>query len=192
MLCYCHFSKVIFLSFQCRLIVNCMSQTRCQAYNWLLTPLIAIVIGVCTMRLGVIEVYLLYAYTIFATAAHLHYGVCVVSILFQDYTWVDQIVTVNQCLWTDITVTIFKYILNEVTLYNLIYVRDTILFVLVCLIFFTLSHFILLGYTTCWPFQHTCFLNKKTWSKITQCKWSFVTWYLGRTIRFIAKELTDT
>ena len=62
MLCYCHFNKVIFLSFQCRLIVNCMSQTRCQAYNWLLTPLIAIVIGVCTMRLGVIEVYLLYAY----------------------------------------------------------------------------------------------------------------------------------
>ena len=75
-----------------------MSQTRCQAYNWLLTPLIAIVIGVCTMRLGVIEVYLLYAYTIFATAAHLHYGVCVVSICFKILMRVFQILIVNQSL----------------------------------------------------------------------------------------------
>ena len=93
---WCHFIKVIFVSFQCRLIVNCMSQTRCQAYNWLLTPLIAIVIGVCTMRLGVIEVYLLYAYTIFATAAHLHYGVCVVSIVFQDYIRVGKIIITHR------------------------------------------------------------------------------------------------
>ena len=35
----------------------------------------------------------------------------------------------------------FKYILNEVTLYNLIYVRDTILFVLVCLNFFDIESF---------------------------------------------------
>jgi K+-sensing histidine kinase KdpD len=55
-----------------------MSNTRCQAFNWLLIPLIAIVIGVLTMHLGVIELYLLFAYAIFVFAAHTHYGICVV------------------------------------------------------------------------------------------------------------------
>ncbi len=56
-----------------------MSNTRCQAFNWMLLPLFAIVIGVITMTLGDLEIYLLWAYTIYATAAHIHYGICVVS-----------------------------------------------------------------------------------------------------------------
>jgi ethanolaminephosphotransferase len=59
-------------------VVNGMSNTRCQAFNWLVIPLAAIVIGILTMRLGVIEMYLLFAYTIFVVAAHIHYGICVV------------------------------------------------------------------------------------------------------------------
>jgi len=58
-----------------------MSNTRCQSFNWLLIPLFAIVIGVLTMRLGIIELYLLSAYTIFVVAAHVHYGIRVVCIL---------------------------------------------------------------------------------------------------------------
>jgi len=42
-------------------------------------PLMAIVFGVCATNLGVTEYYLLWAFTIFATAAHIHYGICVVS-----------------------------------------------------------------------------------------------------------------
>ena len=48
-------------------------------------PLVVIVIGVMQIKLGVIEVYLLWAYTIFAVAAHIHYGVCVVSNLKCSY-----------------------------------------------------------------------------------------------------------
>ena len=58
-----------------------MSNTRAQSFNWLLIPLFAIVIGVFTMRLGVIELYLLLAYTIFVVAAHIHYGIRVVCFL---------------------------------------------------------------------------------------------------------------
>jgi len=59
-----------------------MSNTRCQSFNWLLIPLLAIVVGVLTMRLGVIELYLLFAYTIFVVAAHVHYGIRVVCLTF--------------------------------------------------------------------------------------------------------------
>lgn len=69
----------IFSNIACRCIVNGMSNTRCQAFNWLLIPLIAIVLGVLTIHLGVLELYLLFAYCIFVTAAHIHYGICVVK-----------------------------------------------------------------------------------------------------------------
>jgi len=68
------------MSLQCRCVVSGMSNTRCQSFNWLLLPLFAIVIGVLTMRLGVIELYLLCAYTIFVVAAHIHYGIRVVCL----------------------------------------------------------------------------------------------------------------
>ena len=72
------------LFLQCRCIVHSMSNTRCQAFNWLLIPLFAIVVGVRTMHLGIIELYLLFALTIFVVAAHIHYGICVViNVLFR-------------------------------------------------------------------------------------------------------------
>ena len=71
--------------FQCRLIVSGMSNTRYELFNFMLVPLVVIVIGVMQIKLGVIEVYLLWAYTIFAVAAHIHYGVCVVSNLKCSY-----------------------------------------------------------------------------------------------------------
>jgi ethanolaminephosphotransferase len=70
---------------QCRCVVNGMSNTRCEAFNWLLIPLFAIVIGVSTMHLGVIELYLLFAYAIFVVAAHIHYGICVVCVVHQGF-----------------------------------------------------------------------------------------------------------
>ena len=66
--------------FQCRLIVNGMSHTRCQVFNWLLVPLLAIVAGVLLVNLGQIELYLLWTYTVLVTASHIHYGSSVVSI----------------------------------------------------------------------------------------------------------------
>jgi len=72
-------SGTIFSNIACRCVVNGMSNTRCEAFNWLLIPLFAIVIGVSTMHLGVIELYLLFAYAIFVVAAHIHYGICVVK-----------------------------------------------------------------------------------------------------------------
>ncbi|KAK2167669.1 hypothetical protein LSH36_25g01019 [Paralvinella palmiformis] len=69
----------VFSNYACRLIVSGMSNTRCQTFNWLLMPLMAIVFGVCATNLGVTEYYLLWAFTIFATAAHIHYGICVVQ-----------------------------------------------------------------------------------------------------------------
>ena len=64
---------------QSRLIVSGMSSTRCDAFNVLLVPLVAIVVGVTTLKLGTMEAYLLVAYAIYVLAAHLHYGICVVS-----------------------------------------------------------------------------------------------------------------
>jgi len=57
-----------------------MSNTRSPAFNWLIIPLVSIVIGVLTLHLGIIELYMLVAYAIFVHAAHIHYGICVVSI----------------------------------------------------------------------------------------------------------------
>ena len=57
-----------------------MSNTSCQTFNWLLIPLAAIVTGVLTIPLGIIELYMLWAFTIFVTAAHIHYGICVVGV----------------------------------------------------------------------------------------------------------------
>lgn len=78
-------SGTVFSNIACRLIVSGMSNTRCQAFNWLLVPLLAIVIGVLTLNLGIIEVYLLWAYTIFAVAAHVHYGISVVQQLADHF-----------------------------------------------------------------------------------------------------------
>ena len=57
-----------------------MSGTACQTFNHLLVPLAAIVCGVWQLQLGVIEVYLLWAFSILSVAAHVHYGICVVIV----------------------------------------------------------------------------------------------------------------
>ena len=77
---------------QCRIVVSGMSNTRSPSFNWLLIPLCAIVVGVLTMRLGVIELYLLFAYTVFVVAAHVHYGICVVRAVWFAllYTHADR------------------------------------------------------------------------------------------------------
>jgi len=75
----------VFSNCACRLIVSCMSNTRCTLFNWLLLPLVFIVVGVNTLYLGSLEIYLLYAYTMFALAAHIHYGICVVQQLSDHF-----------------------------------------------------------------------------------------------------------
>ena len=73
-------------SFQCRLIVNCMSNTRCQAYNHLLTPLAGIVACVYFQRpSATCEQQVLAAYALLAVLAHLHYGMCVVRQLAEHF-----------------------------------------------------------------------------------------------------------
>uniref|UniRef100_A0A8C4RAY1 Selenoprotein I n=1 Tax=Eptatretus burgeri TaxID=7764 RepID=A0A8C4RAY1_EPTBU len=67
-----------FSNITCKLIVSQMSSTRCQAFNWLLVPLIGAVFAVCNGFVGEYEVQLLFALTTFVTLAHIHYGVCVV------------------------------------------------------------------------------------------------------------------
>ena len=59
--------------------MNGMSNTRCEVFNVMLVPLVAIVVGVTILKLGTMEAYLLLAYAIYSLAAHLHYGICVVS-----------------------------------------------------------------------------------------------------------------
>lgn len=62
---------------QCKLIVCQMSNTRCQALNWLLLPMTLVVLlavaGVVTN-----ETLLLYLWTAAVILAHIHYGVSVV------------------------------------------------------------------------------------------------------------------
>ena len=72
-------SGTVFSNIACRLIVSGMSNTRCHVFNWLLIPLIAIVVGVLTLNLGVMEYHLLRAYAILVLAAHLHYAMVVVQ-----------------------------------------------------------------------------------------------------------------
>ncbi|KAI0219463.1 Ethanolaminephosphotransferase 1 [Lamellibrachia satsuma] len=72
-------ASTVFSNTQTRLIVSCMSDTTCEVFNWLLLPLIVLVVGVQTLTLGITELYLLWAYTLFVIAAHIHYGICVVQ-----------------------------------------------------------------------------------------------------------------
>ena len=64
-----------------------MSNTRCELLNWLLVLLAAIVLAVATIPLGVLERYLLWTYLLVVLAAHLHYGICVVSSLKPIFHW---------------------------------------------------------------------------------------------------------
>ena len=74
--------KLHFLSFQCKLIIAQMSSTKCELLNNLLVPLVTIVTTVVFLDLGVLEFYLLCGYATFVTVSHVHFGICVVSIIF--------------------------------------------------------------------------------------------------------------
>ena len=58
-----------------------MSSTKCELLNNLLVPLVTIVTTVVFLDLGVLEFYLLCGYATFVTVSHVHFGICVVSII---------------------------------------------------------------------------------------------------------------
>ncbi|XP_056377851.1 ethanolaminephosphotransferase 1-like isoform X4 [Hyla sarda] len=68
---------VLFSNVTCRVIICQMSNTRSEALHWHLYPL-ALVVGLAVSGyLGTLEELTFCAVTFFATAAHIHYGVCV-------------------------------------------------------------------------------------------------------------------
>ncbi|RXM36253.1 Ethanolaminephosphotransferase 1 [Acipenser ruthenus] len=71
---------VTFSNVTCRLIICQMTNTRSEVFHWLLLPLAAIVSAVSTGLLVQSELILLVGYTVLVTIAHVHYGLCVVSI----------------------------------------------------------------------------------------------------------------
>lgn len=81
----------IFSQIACRLIINQMSSTRCQAFNWFLYPLTAAVVLCLSVDLfAKFEMEILRFLTIFFILAHVHYGVCITRQLcdhFQIYAF---------------------------------------------------------------------------------------------------------
>lgn len=70
-----------------------MSNTRCELVNWLLFPLFPIVAAVCFLNLAVLEFYILTGYCVFTLAAHILFGICVVSmiiILLSYFGWKNR------------------------------------------------------------------------------------------------------
>ncbi|CAN0217369.1 ethanolaminephosphotransferase 1 [Lethenteron reissneri] len=76
----------LFSNITCKLIVCQMSSTRCQPLNWLLAPLACAVAFVATFQPKVeVETAVLFGMTALVTAAHIHYGVCVVRQLCRHF-----------------------------------------------------------------------------------------------------------
>ncbi|XP_013191871.1 ethanolaminephosphotransferase 1 [Amyelois transitella] len=67
---------ILFTNISSRLIVSCMSGQRCDLVSWLNFPLLLVLW--LSLQLPRLEVPLMYLFTAFALAAHIHYGVCVV------------------------------------------------------------------------------------------------------------------
>ncbi|XP_073439849.1 ethanolaminephosphotransferase 1-like isoform X1 [Dendrobates tinctorius] len=68
---------VLFSNVTCRVIICQMSNTRSEVFCWLLWPLSLLVGLAVSGCLGSLEELTFFAFTAFATAAHIHYGVCV-------------------------------------------------------------------------------------------------------------------
>lgn len=69
----------IFSNICCRLIVSQMSNTRCDAFNWLLVAQsVIIVLSSFFVNMPHAELGLLYVFGFLALLAHIHYGACVV------------------------------------------------------------------------------------------------------------------
>jgi len=68
----------IFSQIACRLIINQMSSTRCQAFNWFLYPLTAVTVLCLNVKtFADHELEILRALTVFFILAHIHYGVSI-------------------------------------------------------------------------------------------------------------------
>uniref|UniRef100_A0A674IFH7 Ethanolaminephosphotransferase 1 n=1 Tax=Terrapene triunguis TaxID=2587831 RepID=A0A674IFH7_9SAUR len=70
---------VVFSNVICRVIICQMSDTRSEAFHWLLFPLALVIYAAVTGLLGKNEEMALTIFTTLATAAHVHYGVWVIS-----------------------------------------------------------------------------------------------------------------
>ncbi|KAG7455264.1 hypothetical protein MATL_G00254750 [Megalops atlanticus] len=68
---------VAFSNVTCRLIICQMTNTRSEAFHWLLLPLAIITGGIATGALAQCEFLCLLVYSVLVTTAHIHYGVCV-------------------------------------------------------------------------------------------------------------------
>uniref|UniRef100_A0A8B9FS45 Ethanolaminephosphotransferase 1 n=1 Tax=Amazona collaria TaxID=241587 RepID=A0A8B9FS45_9PSIT len=68
------FSNVI-----CKVIICQMSSTQPELFHWFLFPLALVVYAAISGLLGWMEEAVLAVFTVLVTAAHVHYGVCVVS-----------------------------------------------------------------------------------------------------------------
>ncbi|XP_048364358.1 ethanolaminephosphotransferase 1-like [Sphaerodactylus townsendi] len=76
---------VVFSNVTCRMIICQMTNTRSEVLHWLLIPL---AVMVCTSTSGLqgrFEEPILAGFTIFVTAVHVHYGVCVGKQLSQHF-----------------------------------------------------------------------------------------------------------
>ncbi|KAJ8941713.1 hypothetical protein NQ318_023309, partial [Aromia moschata] len=69
----------IFSNISCRLIVAQMSNTRCDAFNSLFIPTIAVVAVSILTQSALLELFLLYSLCLVTTLAHIHYGTSVVQ-----------------------------------------------------------------------------------------------------------------
>ena len=74
-----YLSGTLYANMSCRLIVAQMSNSRCEAVNYLIYPLVAVVAVSLLAPVGAaVELALLYALTALTTMVHLHYVTCVV------------------------------------------------------------------------------------------------------------------
>jgi len=79
------FTGTVFSNITCRLVVAQMSQTRCDAWNWLFWPCLGVVALVWLFPNASFEFLLLHALWAFATWAHIHYGACVVRQMCEHF-----------------------------------------------------------------------------------------------------------
>uniref|UniRef100_A0A8C5Q7E0 Ethanolaminephosphotransferase 1 n=1 Tax=Leptobrachium leishanense TaxID=445787 RepID=A0A8C5Q7E0_9ANUR len=68
---------ITFSNFTCRVIISQMTNTRCEVLHWMLFPLLLAVGAAVSGLLGSMEEMTFIIFTLCATAAHIHYGVCV-------------------------------------------------------------------------------------------------------------------
>ncbi|KAM4704812.1 ethanolaminephosphotransferase 1-like [Rhinophrynus dorsalis] len=76
---------VTFSNVTCRVIICQMSNTRSEVFHWLLIPLVLVVSAAIFGQLGRMEEMIFFIFTAAATAAHVHYGVCVGKQLSQHF-----------------------------------------------------------------------------------------------------------